>query len=80
MKMINHEHNGQKIAEGFFGLKTKLLGELLQKAVNYKIQIAFIGEFSKIESKSLKDLIYESNQGKQYFFTENLEVAVDKLK
>ncbi|WP_083996437.1 DUF4180 domain-containing protein [Desulfosporosinus acididurans] len=57
-----------EIFEDFFDLKTKLAGEILQKFVNYHVRIAIVGDFSGYKSKSLKDFIYESNNGKDVFF------------
>ncbi|MCS7459680.1 DUF4180 domain-containing protein [Paenibacillus doosanensis] len=56
------------ITETFFDLSTKLAGEILQKYTQYQFKIAIIGDFSGYKSKSLKDFIYECNQGKQVFF------------
>tara|TARA_B110001454_G_C12723340_1_gene436784 strand:- start:3658 stop:4029 length:372 start_codon:yes stop_codon:yes gene_type:complete len=75
-RVIFHKSN---IVDKFFDLKTGLLGELLQKAVNYRVKIAFIGDFSAIDSKSLKAFIYESNQGNQNFFTESVSGALTLL-
>lgn len=66
--------------ESFFDLKTKLLGEVMQKAVNYKVQIAIIGDFNKETSKSLNDLRVECNRGRQFFMVNTLEEAIEKLK
>lgn len=52
----------------FFALKSGLAGEILQKFSNYQVKIAIIGDFEKFSSKSLRDFIYESNQGNQVFF------------
>lgn len=52
---------------------------MLQKFVNYRFRIAVYGDFSKYTSKPLKDFIRESNRGKDVFFTDNLEQAVEKL-
>lgn len=67
------------IDEKFFILSSGLAGEVLQKFVNYRFRIAVYGDFSKYTSKPLKDFIRESNRGKDVFFTENLEQAVEKL-
>lgn len=66
-------------SEAFFDLKTKLLGEVMQKAVNYHLQVAIIGEFSQYNSKSLNDLIVECNRGRQFFLLDNLDQAILKL-
>ncbi len=52
---------------------------MLQKFVNYHFRIAVYGDFSKYKSKPLKDFIRESNRGKDVFFTDYLEQAVEKL-
>ena len=67
------------ICEDFFDLKTKLAGEILQKFVNYHVRIAIVGDFSGYKSKSLKDFIYESNNGKDVFFIGNEAEAIEKL-
>lgn len=55
------------ISESFFDLKTGLAGEILQKFINYKVKIAIVGDFSMYASESLKDLIYECNNGNDIF-------------
>ncbi|MDL2237055.1 DUF4180 domain-containing protein [Christensenellaceae bacterium OttesenSCG-928-K19] len=65
--------------EAFFDLKTGLLGEMLQKYTNYYMRVAFVGDFSKYESKSLRDFIRESNKGKQVNFLPDTEQALVAL-
>lgn len=67
------------IAEAFFVLSTGLAGEILQKYINYGGRIAIWGDYSHYTSKPLRDFIYESNQGKDVFFTATQEEAVDRL-
>lgn len=67
------------VCEDFFNLSTKLAGEILQKFVNYHVKLAIVGDFSEYKSKSLKDFIYESNQGKDIFFLPNEEQAIEKF-
>lgn len=76
-KIIIHQEN---IAPEFFDLRTRLAGAILQKFVNYQIQIAIIGNFTNIPSDSLKAFIYESNKGKHVFFLESVEQAIQKFK
>jgi hypothetical protein len=61
----------------FFDLKTGIAGDVLQKFSNYQMKLAVIGDFSNIESKSLRDFIYESNKGGRINFLENKEKALD---
>lgn len=67
------------VSESFFDLKTGLAGEILQKYVNYNMKVAVVGNFADYASKSLKDFIYESNQGSQAFFLDNEKEAVARL-
>lgn len=67
------------IIEDFFDLKTRLAGEVLQKFINYRTKLAIVGDFSIYESKSLKDFIYECNNGKDIFFVSEEKQAIEKL-
>jgi hypothetical protein len=74
--IILHEH---VLNPEFFHLKTKLAGDILQKAANYHMKVAIVGEFSKYGSNSLNAFIMECNRGRQIFFVEDRETAVIKL-
>ena len=67
------------VCEDFFILSTCLAGEILQKFINYGVKIAIVGDYSHYTSKPLHDFIYESNHGKDIFFTATLENAVSHL-
>lgn len=67
------------VTEDFFVLSTGVAGEILQKFINYHVKAAVYGDFSHYTSKPLKDFIYESNCGKDYFFTATKEEAIQKL-
>lgn len=71
--------NKEAICEDFFHLSTKFAGEILQKFINYRKKLAVVGDFSVYSSKSLKDFIYESNNGKDIFFLPDQNQAVKKL-
>nr|WP_311176602.1 DUF4180 domain-containing protein [uncultured Porphyromonas sp.] len=75
-KIILHEEN---IVPEFFDLKTKLAGEVLQKFVQYRMPLAVVGDFSEYTSKSLRDFIYECNQGRQVNFVTELSSALKDL-
>lgn len=68
-KIIIHEKN---ITPEFFDLKTKIAGEILQKFAQYQMPLIIVGDFSKYQSKSLNDFIFESNKSKQINFIEDL--------
>ncbi len=83
---VKYETGAQRIAlskkllcEDFFILSRGLAGEILQKYINYGIKLAVWGDFSRYTSKPLHDFIYESNNGKDFFFVATREEAVDRL-
>jgi len=39
-----------------------------------------VGDYSKYTGKPIKDFIYESNKGKDFFFVSTVEEAIDKLR
>lgn len=75
-KIILHQQN---ITPEFFELKSRLAGEILQKFVNYKMKVAIVGDFKNVPSESLHAFILESNRGKQNFFVEDVETALELL-
>lgn len=86
MATINHLYDCNKmvicesaITSSFFDLKTGIAGDILQKFTNYNMKVAIVGAFANYGSKSLKDFIYESNQGSQVFFLGDENTAVDRL-
>ena len=71
--------NKKAVVEEFFILSTGIAGEILQKFMNYHVKLAIYGDYSGYTSKPLRDFIYESNQGKDFFFVETKEDAIQKL-
>ncbi|GAA0133741.1 DUF4180 domain-containing protein [Paenibacillus sp. YSY-4.3] len=67
------------ISERFFDLKTRLAGEILQKFITYQVKTAIVGDFSMYSSQSLKDFIYECNNGNDIFFLSTEQQAIEKL-
>ncbi len=68
------------ICDDFFILSTGVAGEILQKFINYHVKAAVYGDFSHYTSKPLRDFLYESNNGRDFFFVATKEEAVQKLK
>lgn len=69
----------KNIAPEFFDLTTGLAGEVAQKLVNYRRCIAVIGNYANLDSKSLRDFIYESNLRGNIFFVASREEAIRKF-
>ena len=67
------------ICEDFFILSSGVAGEVLQKFINYHVKAAVYGDYSHYTSKPLRDFIYESNNGRDFFFVAAREEAVEKL-
>ena len=67
------------VAEDFFILSTGVAGEILQKYINYHVKLAVYGDYSRYTSKPLHDFLYESNQGKDFFFVDTKEEALRRL-
>ena len=57
----------------------RLAGEILQKLMSYRVNMAVYGDYSRYTSKPLHDFIYESNQGNDFFFVATKEDAAEKL-
>jgi uncharacterized protein DUF4180 len=75
-KIILHEKN---LSPDFFDLKTGIAGEILQKFSNYRVPVVIVGDFSKYGGKSIKDFIFESNNGRQVNFLPDINTAIEKL-
>lgn len=71
--------NKAALAETLFDLSTRVFGEILQKFSNYRMKLAIIGDFSIYPSKSLRDFIYECNNGHDIFFVKDEDEAVERL-
>lgn len=86
MADCRHNYDSSKIIllkdnihPNFFDLKTKLAGDILQKFSTYDCQLAIIGDFTNIQSKSLHDFIYESNKAGRILFVKDLHEATEGL-
>lgn len=69
----------QLVAEDFFVLSTGLAGEVLQKYVNCGGRMAIYGDYSRYTSKPLRDFMYESNKGRDFFFVSTRDEAIAAL-
>ena len=63
-----------RLAEEFFELRTGLAGEALQKFVNYRVQVAVVGDVTRFvtASRALADFVRESNEGTHVWFVRDL--------
>jgi len=63
----------------FFQLESLFAGDVLQKTVNYNLQLAVIGDINPYLAKSqaLRDFVWESNRGNHVWFVTD-EAALEK--
>jgi len=71
--------NEKNITPDFFDLKNGIAGEILQKFSTYRVRLAIVGDFSKYNSKSLTDFIFESNKGRHINFVNSTTEALKIL-
>lgn len=69
----------EMLAPEFFELRTGIAGEILQKFSTYGVRMAVTGDFSNVESKSLRDFIRESNRYGRILFVAGEEEALDRF-
>jgi hypothetical protein len=69
----------ENINREFFRLGSGFAGEMLQKISNYRKRLAIIGDNSKLQSKPLRDFIYESNKNGEVIFVASAEEALKML-
>lgn len=69
----------ENLVSEFFDLKNGMAGEILQKFSTYGFRLAIVGSFEKYESKALQDFIRECNRGRQIFFIDNIDAAIEKF-
>ena len=70
-----------RLSEDFLKLSTGLAGAILQKAVNYRINVAIVGDVSAktAASKPLNDFVGESNRGRHVWFVDDLDALRARL-
>ena len=64
-----------RLDERFFTLRTGFAGEVMQKFVNYRVRLVIVGDIAERTdaSTALRDLVRESNRGRQVWFVADLD-------
>ncbi|HZZ67295.1 MAG TPA: DUF4180 domain-containing protein [Phenylobacterium sp.] len=72
----------ERLGPDFLRLGTGVAGQVLQKLVNYRFQVAILGDVSAAVDKSgpLRDFVRESNRGATVWFVDDLAALETKLK
>lgn len=70
-----------RLGPDFLRLSSGVAGEVLQKLVNYRFQVAILGDTSDAEAASgpLRDFVRESNRGRSVWFVADLAALEAKL-
>ncbi|HET9518047.1 MAG TPA: DUF4180 domain-containing protein [Actinoplanes sp.] len=63
-----------RLDDDFFTLSTGVAGEIMQKFVNYRLRLVVVGDISLHlqDSRALRELVEESNRGRQVWFVADL--------
>lgn len=72
----------ERLGDDFFQLKTRILGDVIQKFVNYERRLAILGNIDRhLEgSKALRDFVYETNRGRQVWFVKDKKELESRLQ
>jgi hypothetical protein len=71
----------ERLGPDFLRLASGVAGHVLQKLVNYRFQVAVLGDVSAAEAVSapLRDFVRESNRGATVWFVPDVEALEAKL-
>lgn len=72
----------QRLGSGFLTLSTRLAGDVIQKFVNYRRRVAFVGDISAAvtASDALRDFVRESNRGDHVWFVDDMVELEARLR
>jgi hypothetical protein len=71
----------ERLGDGVLDLKTRLLGEMLQKFVNYGFRVVLLGDVSAVSaaSKPFADFVRETNRGTQIWLVADRAALLERL-
>jgi hypothetical protein len=71
----------ERCGDEFFRLRTRILGEVLQKFASYGVRCAIVGDVSRYvaQSDAFRDFVREANRGRQVWFVETLAELEERL-
>ncbi|WFE25996.1 DUF4180 domain-containing protein [Solwaraspora sp. WMMD791] len=70
-----------RLDERFFALRSGVAGGIMQKFVNYRLRLVVVGDITEhtAGSTALRDLVVESNRGRQVWFVDDLDALATRL-
>jgi hypothetical protein len=71
----------ERFDEGFFRLRTRIAGDVIQKFVQYRMGLVVLGDISRHTeaSSALRDFVRECNRGRQTWFLADVEELRERL-
>jgi hypothetical protein len=71
----------QRLGASFFVLRTGLVGEVIQKMVNYRLRFAIVGDISGYvaASDALRDFVVECQRGTDIIFVDDQAELEERL-
>jgi hypothetical protein len=71
----------ERLTDDFFELRTGIAGEITQKFVNYRLQLAIVGDIASRAgtSRTLQAWVAESNRGRQLWFDPTFDDFAERL-
>ena len=71
----------ERLDERFFALRSGVAGGIMQKFVNYRLRLVVVGDIAAYTagSTALRDLVTESNRGRQVWFVDDLAALAARL-
>jgi hypothetical protein len=69
----------ERLDPAFFDLSSGIAGEFMQKFANYGKRLAIVGDIPR-ESAALRDLVRESNRGRQVWFVADADELTRRLE
>lgn len=71
-----------RLPDGFFRLRTRIAGEIVQKFVQYRVPVAIIGDIDDhlTASEALRAFVHEANRGKDFWFVADHTELDDRLR
>ena len=71
----------ERFDSDFFDLRTRSLGEFIQKFVTYRRRVVFVGDISAYleKSSSLRAFVREANEGDHVWFVADLDELAQRI-
>jgi hypothetical protein len=72
----------KSLGDGFFRLKTRIAGEVIQKFLTYGLRLVIIGDVATYaqNSSAFRDFVYECNRGSHVWFVAGIEELDERLQ